>query len=79
MCIRDSSTGDLTNEQSILIQAIQDSNYPKFILEDAKLFHQILDDIFPGALHVDTESVLLEVINLFINFLSLFILRIIAV
>lgn len=35
-------------EDVVLIRALRDSNLPKFLADDAELFHGILGDLFPG-------------------------------
>ena len=36
------------DENVVLIRAMRDSNVPKFLEEDVKLFMSILQDLFPG-------------------------------
>ncbi|KAI8734807.1 dynein heavy chain 6, axonemal, partial [Biomphalaria glabrata] len=36
-------------EDVVLIRALRDSNLPKFLFNDAKLFQAILSDLFPGV------------------------------
>lgn len=62
------SETDKKKEEAIIIRAIQDSNFSKLISEDAKLFQQLLEDIFPAAPKQRSESILLEV-HTFIMFL----------
>ncbi|GFH32489.1 uncharacterized protein HaLaN_31717, partial [Haematococcus lacustris] len=37
------------DEDIVLIRAMRDSNIPKFLLEDARLFNAIVSDLFPGV------------------------------
>jgi len=37
-------------EDIILIQAMRDSNIPKFIKDDLPLFNALLQDLFPGVI-----------------------------
>ena len=39
---------DPEEESHILIQALRDANLPKFHAEDVPLFHNIMEDLFPG-------------------------------
>ena len=36
-------------EDLVLIRAMRDSNVPKFLVEDARLFNAIVSDLFPGV------------------------------
>ena len=38
-----------SNEDSVLIRAMIDSNVPKFVQEDLPLFNALVQDLFPGA------------------------------
>lgn len=49
------------SEQSILIKAIEDAILPKLMADDLKLFHRLLEDMFPGYINVSTEPTKLEV------------------
>ena len=37
------------SEDIVLIRAMRDSNIPKFLVEDARLFNAIVSDLFPGV------------------------------
>lgn len=64
-----SNEPDKTSEQRILIKAIENSIYPKLLADDFKLFHQILEDIFPGYINLTSEPTKLEVSYICLNFL----------
>ena len=44
------------NEDLVLIRAMRDSNIPKFLLDDARLFNAIVLDLFPGVRLPDQEA-----------------------
>ncbi|XP_057306686.1 dynein axonemal heavy chain 6-like [Hydractinia symbiolongicarpus] len=61
-----------SSEEAILIQAIRDSNSPKLVYEDLKLFQQFLEDVFPEAAVAVEESPTLEKhVNIALRELSL--------
>ena len=37
------------NEEEIILRAIKDTNVPKFLSDDVRLFNDILIDLFPGV------------------------------
>ena len=48
-------------ETLLLIRAVQESNRPKLLAQDAALFDQILNDIFPGVSAIEQEQGCMEV------------------
>jgi dynein heavy chain len=40
-------------EDIILIQAMRDSNIPKFLRDDLPLFNALVQDLFPGVVIAD--------------------------
>lgn len=38
-----------TAENIVLIRAMRDSNVPKFLADDLKIFFAIVNDLFPGV------------------------------
>ena len=53
--------GHLMRETLLLIRAVQESNRPKLLAQDAALFDQILNDIFPGVSAIGQEQGCMEV------------------
>jgi len=49
-----------TSEQKVLINAMRDSNVPKFLAHDIPLFMGIIQDLFPGAQIVENSYPKLE-------------------
>lgn len=64
------SSSQSSSEEAILIQAIRDSNSPKLVYEDLKLFQQFLEDVFPEAAVAVEESPPLEVNLMSKNYLN---------
>lgn len=44
------------NEQSLMLRALMEVNFPKFIDSDLMLFKQILSDLFPNTLPSNAED-----------------------
>ena len=43
-------------EDIILIQAMRDSNIPKFLKDDLPLFNALVQDLFPGVIIADNVN-----------------------
>ncbi len=43
-------------EDIILIQAMRDSNIPKFLRDDLPLFNALVQDLFPGVVIADNVN-----------------------
>lgn len=58
------------DEVHILIHSLRDANLPRFLAEDAPLFHSIMADLFPGISPPAQDLTLLEVFIAFVYFFT---------
>jgi dynein heavy chain, axonemal len=57
-----------TNESIVLLRALHDTNLPKLIADDTRIFHDLLTDMFPHVTytsieHTDLHQTIVNVLN----------------